>query len=983
MSRVCTVCFAREFVSKRGRDFSIISDVHSIERYALNTKGDVGSFYNAWTDDILIHPSIDKKLLTRKQVQQTPFCKLIQVMDQSCHNILKLLRIDDELRITAALNMMTTTQGISDLYLYQAPVNRTIRLISYCRIDQEEYLPNNQRVREILPHSLPDQDVTHVITGVNRGIDFVMVLELPDNADEDEIDLILEKLCECFRRSDGDFLSMEDQQKIDCLRPILFTSISDIRSFAKNEDCSRTYQQIHQYINENRGECPIFYTLHPVKCIYSDESMNNRNYHTLNLEIALKVEETLFRVSNRFTQLQYLFNEKIKSQSSPSLQSRVESIFNELNQLRHAYTEIQQVLAAKVCSFRQGEFHLSLLKTAFDDPNFVKFTSDMEALHTEILKLINTISASKKLQTGLEEPIDDQNILEDTSERAESDCDHLRKLCKELPRKAALTNPVFADFAFCGSKPESIKILRPKLRSIVKDNEINILLVGESGVGKSTFINAFVNYLAFSSLQQATDGKPMVLIPVSFMITVGDHFQEKLIEFGQFDANENHNQIGQSVTQYCKSYTFSTRKHVRLRIIDTPGFGDTRGVEQDDQNIDHILSYISQLSHLNAICFLLKPSVARLHSSFRSCFMQLMNFFGTDVRDNIIFCFTNTRSTFYTPGDTSTLVKSMLAELSDEQRPLFDRKNTFCFDSEAFRYLAMVQQEPALAFTGGEKVDFEKSWQISGNESNRLFDSLGSYKEISTDQLHSINHAQMMIRSLIRPILETIRNSLRNIILYQLNDKRCIIEIKPQPISLPAWLCMNCPYEVIPMGDISIAKYQVHYHRTPDRCDCCQHAPTQYLSVFYESNYQFRSVEDTGFLEETVDVKDRLLRASAKLSQFLLSTMGKSEDLFLSWFDLLIKQEEYLHSEKPLSVPNNHFYKELYDAKVKYTSYLQEIQSHPIQTELNPVYQCLEGILIIPCIETQLTAIKASQMKILQTNEYDVSSQYPQMNKFF
>ncbi|CAF4012200.1 unnamed protein product, partial [Rotaria sordida] len=56
--------------------------------------------------------------------------------------------------------------------------------------------------------------------------------------------------------------------------------------------------------------------------------------------------------------------------------------------------------------------------------------------------------------------------------------------------------------------------------------EINVLLMGETGVGKSTFINAFVNYLIFDTLEQAQQNEPIVLIPVSFLITTGNQFNE-------------------------------------------------------------------------------------------------------------------------------------------------------------------------------------------------------------------------------------------------------------------------------------------------------------------------------------------------------------------------------------------------------------------------------------------------------------------------
>jgi hypothetical protein len=46
--------------------------------------------------------------------------------------------------------------------------------------------------------------------------------------------------------------------------------------------------------------------------------------------------------------------------------------------------------------------------------------------------------------------------------------------------------------------------------------------------------------------------EPVALIPVSFLITTGDHFDEHLIKYGNFDKsnNEDFAHPGQSVTQH-------------------------------------------------------------------------------------------------------------------------------------------------------------------------------------------------------------------------------------------------------------------------------------------------------------------------------------------------------------------------------------------------------------------------------------------------
>jgi len=90
------------------------------------------------------------------------------------------------------------------------------------------------------------------------------------------------------------------------------------------------------------------------------------------------------------------------------------------------------------------------------------------------------------------------------------------------------------------------------------------------------------------------------MIPVSFLITINDQFQECL-------------------------YELTTHNEKILEIIDTIGFGDTRGQNQDEKNLNEISSYIQNLTHLNASCSLLKPNVRKLYSSFKSSVRHILH----------------------------------------------------------------------------------------------------------------------------------------------------------------------------------------------------------------------------------------------------------------------------------------------------------------------------------------------------------------------
>lgn len=126
-----------------------------------------------------------------------------------------------------------------------------------------------------------------------------------------------------------------------------------------------------------------------------------------------------------------------------------------------------------------------------------------------------------------------------------------------------------------------------------------------------------------------------------------------------------------SNTEWITCYTIfsdvSSRIDYTLNIIDTPGFGDTRGVEQDVKIVSQIRDLFTAndergIASLDALCFLVQAPNSRLTCTQKYIFQFILALFGNDIRNNICTLVT------YSDGQRPPVL-SALEALEDKTLP--------------------------------------------------------------------------------------------------------------------------------------------------------------------------------------------------------------------------------------------------------------------------------------------------------------------------
>ncbi|XP_031604068.2 uncharacterized protein LOC116326796 [Oreochromis aureus] len=183
------------------------------------------------------------------------------------------------------------------------------------------------------------------------------------------------------------------------------------------------------------------------------------------------------------------------------------------------------------------------------------------------------------------------------------------------------------------SGPPAVYLLRPKKvkfgtltritvgeRNKYKTNR-TILLVGETGGGKSTLLNALLNY--------------------TMGVKWEDRVWFKVVE--EVEKSKSESQTSDVIVYEIFGFEDKTLPY-SLTIIDTPGYGDTRGIKHDDIISKRLLDLFQSddgVHEIDAVGLVMKASDNRLSDRLMYIFDSVMSLFGKNLEKNIVALITH------------------------------------------------------------------------------------------------------------------------------------------------------------------------------------------------------------------------------------------------------------------------------------------------------------------------------------------------------
>ena len=270
--------------------------------------------------------------------------------------------------------------------------------------------------------------------------------------------------------------------------------------------------------------------------------------------------------------------------------------------------------------------------------------------------------------------------------------------------------------------------------TVLNNNSVNekiFLVLGESGSGKSTFINYIANYfegnINFDEISADLNKLKIAIDEANWSSNIIKRFSTCKTEKNIYDKTK-------SQTFICNAYDFFDKSNGQtIKLIDTPGVNDTEGNINDTANYEKIKDACLKQSKLNGVIFITNGSKCRNDINIRN----LIEFITQLLPDNF-------KSIMLVATNSSDSSNNFNLKLVDQVVKL---DNIFFMQNSFFNW------DKDKIYTEKSLKLFKMDWDDSVTTIRSILNVLAYAEPISTDVFKKINSQEMIIASKIKKVL--------------------------------------------------------------------------------------------------------------------------------------------------------------------------------------------------------------------------------------
>jgi hypothetical protein len=245
-------------------------------------------------------------------------------------------------------------------------------------------------------------------------------------------------------------------------------------------------------------------------------------------------------------------------------------------------------------------------------------------------------------------------------------------------------------------------------------SSMKILVTGETGGGKSTFINYLTNYFKNGKLQ-------------NLRVAIKTRYRPATEGYAHSETNTD--DTTQSQTTACIHYQFY-RNGRNYTFLDTPGLSDTRGTNQDDLNTAKIIEAVEKFDGITCVIIVMNGTQARLTDNVQNVIIRLQGFLPDVIMEHVIVVLTNAQR-----HSANADLKEQLKNLKSTVYPFYMQNSAFSTDPSSWDQLALKALQ----------ID----WEASMNELKNLIDLVDTFEVKSVAAFTDMKKIRNDIKSMM------------------------------------------------------------------------------------------------------------------------------------------------------------------------------------------------------------------------------------------